>query len=507
MTSTSPLRLHRRQFVIGPRAYRGAEDWVSVSLHPGRVLSHCPDLRVASTRDASGRAWALLGGAVQSEDSRPDPTADIARTVTESVPDLCESWVGRWVLVGEAVYLDAAGLLGCFYGTDPTGERWASSSPALLSKILFPDDAPETDARVLRYEIGISWFGPPLSRFTGMHRLLPSQALVLHDGSLQARRFLPAIQPDRSIEETYGLLANALEVTMRRATLQPPVWLALSAGGDSRLILAVAHRAGLQVRPYTRLVARMKLADRLLPPRLCAELGYPHEYFRVRSRSELPGRRALVREHGARHVAEEDVLPILDGSRDDLRGVSMGGNCFGVGKAPGRKYLPDRVDDLESAAEAIARGIGEPRNSRAVAGLRQWLLWCRDHPVPHLDWRDRFYIEQRLAGWLSSKEQIYDMTSHDRFVPINSARNYALLLSLPEARRRMPGHLVEVIRRVAPELTRHPLNPPDRYFGILPALLARARHPVQVVKRLGQKLGRAWNLTRARLDRRPARDS
>lgn len=341
-----------------------------MNLHAGIVLSHCPALRVSTTRDSSGRVWALIGGAVQSDDLRPDPIEEIAQTATPRVPELCESWVGRWVLIGDAVHLDVAGLLGCFYGTDPAGELWASSSPALLAKILFANGAPDTDDRVLHCEVGISWFGPPVGRFSGMHRLLPSQALAFPDGSLHARQLLPPIEPDRPMEDTYGLLANALLVTLRRATFEPPVSLALSAGGGSRIILAVAHQAGLPIRPYTRLVVRMKLADRLFPPRLCVDLGHPHEYFQVRSRGELSGRRALVREHGARHVTEEDVLPILDGSRDDLRGVSMGGNCFGVGKAPGRKYLPERVDDTQSAPEAIAAETSHPEPTRSKISTR-----------------------------------------------------------------------------------------------------------------------------------------
>jgi hypothetical protein len=59
------VRLHRRQFVIGPRPYFARPDWISRPLNDSMHLSHCPDLRVGSARDADGASWVLLGRAVE----------------------------------------------------------------------------------------------------------------------------------------------------------------------------------------------------------------------------------------------------------------------------------------------------------------------------------------------------------------------------------------------------------------------------------------------------------
>lgn len=88
--------------------------------------------------------------------------------------------------------------------------------------------------------------------------------------------------------------------------------------------------------------------------------------------------------------------------------------------------------------------------STEVAGIREWLQWAIANPQEHLDWRDRFFIEQRQAGWLSSKEQLYDLTKLERFPILNAARNYALLLGLEESQRLGSLVQVELLRRLNP---------------------------------------------------------
>ena len=46
------VRIHRRQFVIGPRPVESLSGWVSLQLHGFGYLSFCPELRVSQTTDA-----------------------------------------------------------------------------------------------------------------------------------------------------------------------------------------------------------------------------------------------------------------------------------------------------------------------------------------------------------------------------------------------------------------------------------------------------------------------
>lgn len=142
-----------------------------------------------------------------------------------------------------------------------------------------------------------------------------------------------------------------------------------------------------------------------------------------------------------------------------------------MGKALARGELPATVNDPGEGADRIAQGLGEPPGSCAVEGLRMWLEWTSRTPHDHLDLRDRFYIEQRLAGWQSSKEQVYDMLPLERFPPVNSARCYALLLAVDEERRARQQHQRDLVERLCPPLAGIPVNPPIEELS-LPRLVA-----------------------------------
>jgi hypothetical protein len=486
------VRLHRRQFVLGPEPVAAAGNWVSRELAPGRWLSHCPELRVGVAADASGAAWALLGLAVQTNEDAPDPLEQIAAAATEEVPGLYGDWAGRWALIGGGgVHLDAAGLLGCFYTAGPEDELWVSSSPALLMPRARSGTRGQADDRSLAYEVGISWVVPPLSRFGGMRKVLPSQ-LLRFDGGLERRPLLAGIEPGLGADRAIELLGRSLVTAFRRLSLTGAgPWLSLSAGADSRVALAAAHRAGVEPRPFTRVTPRVPFGDRALPPKLAAALGYRHSY--LRARRPKPGRTELVEEHSAGHVSRGDAEPVILGVRDALDGISAGGECFPVANraCDGARIPPAALADPERCLEALAAAYGEASGSAAVGGLRRWLEWSwsdRDR----IDLRDRFCIEQHLAGWQSAKEQVYDLLPVERFFALNSARSYALLLGLDESLREGATLHTRLIDMLAPELMEEPFNPPERAFGLLRTTVVRSRDdPLYPVRRLARRVRRA----------------
>jgi hypothetical protein len=485
--------VHRRQFVLGPRAVHARRDWVAERLDNSTWLSACPELEVAWRQDADGARWALLGLAVETRDALPDPLEQIARARSAQVPDLYAGWAGRWLLVGpEEVHLDAAGLLGCFYAAEDDGTVWVSSSPALIPSSLPRPAGADEDSRRPRYEQGVSWFPPPQSRIPGVHRLLPSQALDFRTGDVRPRALVPTIERDRGYGDTMDLLAASIVTAFRRLRLDgSTLWVSLSAGADSRTVLAAAHRAGVDISTFTRVLPRVPVGDRLIPPRLARQLCYGHVHLRARRRQ--PGRWRLVCEHSGGHVSEGDAQPVVTGVRDALVGISAGGECFPVfdGATWGRWPSGSAAASGAHRLEAIAQAFGEPPGTGATDALAAWLTWVDETPHAGLDWRDRFAIEQHLAGWQSSKEQVYDLLRVRRFFALNSARNYELMLSMSEDHRRESRPQKELIRRLAPELLEQPFNPADRDFGLLRAAAIRSRDdPLYAVRAARKALRR-----------------
>ena len=472
------MHIHRKQFVIGPKQFILNENWKAYQLNNSIWLSCCTDLQVTTAKDNSGQDWYLLGLAIETLKEKTSPEEEIRQTNSNCVPDLYSTWVGRWVLVGNGkLNLDASGLLGCFYGKDSEGQVWASSSVALLAQILFPDRAPVVDPRQLKYEVGISWYTPPRSRFEGISQLLPSQLLDLRSGEIQARPLMPEICLDRDYEDILEEIQQVLVTTLQQlAKITPNLWLGLTAGYDSRLILALSRIAGIEVKPFTRIASRMSVADMIFPPKLAKDCGYTHRFIRNPKRKPYPERNKLAKEHTAAHVSKGDAEPFLIGVRDSLKGISIGGHGFEVAKSfANLPTLPKILPNAEVGAIMIAELFNEPKNSTATTGLKEWLNWVIENPQENLNWRDRFYIEQRQAGWLSCKEQLYDLNDFFRFPILNSAYLYSLFLSIKEEKRFASKIQIDLINKIAPQLNRYPFNPSESDFSRLQVIISKAK--------------------------------
>ncbi len=468
------VKLHRRQFLLAPKAFAVAPDWICEPFGPTHVLSHCPDLIVTKTRDADGVPWVLLGRAVPIDARLPDPKTAIERASTDTVPDLSYDWAGRWLLLTPAhAYPDASALFGCVYCTDHQGAVWLSSSPTLLAGAALPKEPDLIDPRVLVYEHGISWFPPPLTRYGGIRRLLPSQVLRIGDGGIRPRPMMLPIEPIDDVAAATQWLAAALTDTMTRVRQATglPLWLGLTAGFDSRLMLAIAKSADLDVRTFTRLTARMTIADRVLPPRLARMAGYPHRAMSDTGRHD--DRNRMLRHHAPGQISRGDAEPFLRGVRDAMTGISIGGHGFAIASGFSNwRSMPESMPDPAEATAMFLKWRGEPPDSPAALGLEEWFRWVQQTPQARLDWRDRLFLEQRQAGWLAAKEQVHDMDCLERFPILNAASLYARILGI-DARSRLGSRLQrDLIETLRPEFLDLPFNPRDRAF------LARSPHRV-----------------------------
>ena len=456
-------KAHRRQLLLGPRPFLVDETWINRQLAPNIWLSHCPDLRIAFAPDMDGKHWCIAGLAISSADNFSEPSAAIKQTPSHSVPQQAFDWTGRYLLFcADALYLDVNGLLGCFYGRDSSGALWISTSPTLAVRVMLPGR--KLDQRKLRHESGFSWITPPSSRFEGIARLLPSQSLDLQTGEVKRREWLPPLESVTDLESGLQQLQTLLLNTLRRFPSESKIWLGLSGGYDSRLMAVLAREAGIECHTFTRVTKRMSLADRYLPPQLAQALNLPHVF--LNGGPAVPEHIDLARVQSADYVSKGDAQPWLHNARGSLSGISFGGHGFALASGFYRvRELPEQVVQTEKLARDLAKMFGEPGASMRTQGIQQWLEWVKLHPHPGLDWRDRFFIEQRQAGWLSSKEQLYDLETCERVPMLNCARVQVLLLGFADSARLGSQLQERLLNKLAPDLMKYPINPPNRSYG------------------------------------------
>lgn len=493
-SATPLLKVHRRQFVIGPRAYLSSPDWEQIKLSTGQTLSVDPELRVGRATDLNGNGWILLGLAVETRSDFANPLKEIAQRQTAAIPALYQGWAGRWILVGNnGVHPDGAAMLSCYYGQDAAGEVWASSSPVLIQQALEKPTStigkgehdawqPSASATVTGQVRGISWYPPPHSAIPSVFRLLPTQVLNLHRGDCHPRALVPPLsevlstrqldtgsldikqmppgQRDHAIcavlqQRIQTALTNLAELNAPR-----PLTLLLSGGRDSRLMLSIAANAGLPVETYTRLHRRATLADRLLPPKLARIADYPHR--KQYQREEIPGRRQMILAHAGYNLSWLSAEEFLRGGSDPLTGIAIAGFCAALGR--------DRLIPTASAKTATGAAIAAhfcETSPELIAAFDAWVTLRQKDADSCLDLCDYFFLEQRTGGRKGIKEQIFDLFRAERVAPLNCAHIYALIGSLSPEFKLNAQWIPHTIQATTPALLKYPMNPPNRYFGLL----------------------------------------
>jgi hypothetical protein len=463
------LNAHQKQFVLGPAPVSIRPDWITVRIAEDLVLSHCPKLPVAPLRAADGGLYWLLGLAVPADERATiadlfplKPSADIENWTS--------FWAGRWLLVSADWCLqDASGCLGTYY-RKALGRVWISSSPALLGERL-PDapPAPCIPWRIANVR-GIDWIPGPFTTREEVYKLLPQRTISPRDGAMR-----PVRSPALGLERRGGGRALATGIATVMANWAGggfrQHFIGLTAGLDTRTVLAAACGARLDVRAFTAPYPTTQAPDLRLPPRLAAAAGIPHTLVRPAALdpATAEARWSAISEHmdGATyHPISQYLARCADSAMEDGASTFAAGNCFEIGRCIyWGKFARAGLGEAPPSAEQLL-AVFMPRTNWRPDPLPWWQraaeAWIASlsEPVPlALDWRDRFYLEQRLGSWHSNVARQPDLLDSARFYPANSLWMFRLLLQPSPEQREQGFAQREAIRILAPRLLRLPVNP------------------------------------------------
>lgn len=440
------------------------------------MLSHCPSLLVSQATDRCGRRWALIGLAAQTEPSRDAPREELAALATDDVAALYESWAGRWALIGEtSLHGDAAGSFGCFY---LDGGPWASSSLALLSQLGGREEPGSRRFRLVKGD-GFNYDPPPRSCYAGILKLLPTQWLELASGRPHPRAMPSLREAPPPYDEALDRMAEFLVTAFRNiADDDKRLMVALSAGYHSRVLLAAAAKSGVAFETYTQTFPLMLLADRELPPRLSEEVGIRHSLYRPQAALASLSELLDVHSHGLFMDTDRRFFIHQQWTWSQPDDIFIRGRGFELGECFEWWRLPETP-----SIEAILTGFrAEQAPDYVKQSITEYLAWTAQHPLPGVDWRDRWYLDIRQGGWASNTEQSLSLAAGTSYAPANSARFYRHMLQLPLEKRRPRQHLVDLIDRLCPALNAFPFNPPD---GPLRASARQLRMLSDVLRRSG----------------------
>jgi hypothetical protein len=478
---------YRRQFFIGPADLPGFPSWKRLMIAragAGKLhLAVHPDLGLTHVA-AGGKSLTLLGYLLDPD--RPEATD---RTILErllgeleasaaDLPRRTSRLGGRFALIVHdgartVIFQDAGGLRQVYFTARPDGVACAAQS-GLLAEVfgLSPDPAALDYLRSRGdRDTEVYWLPGDRSAFEPVRALLPNHLLDLDTGTVS--RFWPTdaapgtgrarLSADAGLRESAVLLEGQVDAARRRY----PLAVAMTAGWDSRLMLALTKEArGAGLYCYTLIYpnATVHSRDVWVPGKLLKRLGLRHHVLRYPETVDSAFKAVARRSSSAVHPPYcADVQALRDDYPSDH--VCLTGDVAEVVKVHYR--LEGKSSTLETLTVGDLGAVAkvEP-HPFADAAFASWLEGARKigaKALGDVNILDVFNWEQMAGRWQGQIRAEYDIV-HESFAPLACRELLLTMLAVDERERRAPAFPLfrALIERAWPELLAVPINPKEK---------------------------------------------
>ncbi len=358
------------------------------------------------------------------------------------------------------LYLDSFGSLSAVYRLD---SRTVASTPALACSESYLAKSFDSQLHsALQIPVASSgWYPAGLTPYEGVSRLLPNHYLDLE--SNDAVRHWPN-QSLVEIGDTDALarkIASALKAIIETVATNNRVYMSLTAGRDSRLLLACARQLQKQVNFFT-FTRPADTVDECISRIAEARYGLNVSYFPIETSSAIEQQAWL---DSVGHCVGGEIHRI----HATLRQLPSPSIILpGFGGEIARAYLWHRRDHSKMHIDAalLLDRFGMPRHKKLIAAMSDWLEGVPDTNA--LNILDLAYIEQRLGCW--GGPQTYGQIKYaDHLYPICCREIIEAMLCLPEEYKRQSRLFSDVFRLEWPDLLDMPINeyPDSRKYKAL----------------------------------------
>ncbi len=369
----------------------------------------------------------------------------------DAVEEFYEQISGRYILIlildeEEKLFLDPYGSLCAVYSLK---ERKVASTPTFFSKthdwdkeIIKLRDIPAKDSF---YPLG---FTPRL----GVKRLLPNHYLDLKEWNVN--RHWPKSSSDLEVvddpRESVATIISCLKDSIRIITQRHPIQLPLTAGRDSRTLLACT-REFIQDAVFFTFAGKKDTMDVHISSKLAKQLKLNHKIIPFQEASEEEKLSWLyITGHcvsGAIWETHKSLLA-LESNR-----VLFNGIIGEVAKAFFWKE-GDHESSMFSARELLLRG-SFPDYKRFFGEMENWLSELPGFNAFSI--LDLFYIEQRLSSH-SAPQHYGCQVPLFEIAPLNQRRIIKSMMRLPYEYRRRQTLANDICEELWPELLELPFN-------------------------------------------------
>jgi len=461
--------------LIGQFLLCQTENYIPENWNIRRSGSWClgfhPDLPVIEilASDSSSIGW-LLGYAVDSNGlllkknlqmSVSPQDSSAASQLESSLYDFGGRFAAIFLTANiSRVYLDAIGSLSMVFCAR---QQIAASSTALIP---YSEDCGDNYELINSLDIPRkdNWYPFGSTPRHSVERLLPNHFLDLNNWQSTRHWLTEEITPTQDIDNSIYEMGSLIKKNIAAFAENSPVYMALTAGRDSRMLLACAREYLQNIEFFTiRTPGKGGKLDCEVASAIAKRHRLNHRIIEIQQVTETELNEWLYRVGNC--VAGNSwknvrTLKQLDSSR---------GLLLGLGGEVGRS-LYWRVSDTEStdiSPKELLRRIDVPGTLYLKEQSNKWLS---NLPIKNtLTVLDIVFIEQRLGCW-SGPQQYGNVNNAFRISPFSHRKIMEIMLSLPSEYKRYQMLANDLIKSFYPELLRFPFNEPigiKRYFWLL----------------------------------------
>ncbi|MFO7669620.1 MAG: hypothetical protein R6W31_08190 [Bacteroidales bacterium] len=380
----------------------------------------------------------------------------------DSLIDAIGRYSGRYVIIymkGEELKLfhDPTATRKIFY-CNSQGEVWMASQPHLLAKILGlgktmdPEllNFYESKEFILLRNANIG----NITLYDEIRQLMPNHFLEVH--GMKVIRFWPKIKIERrSLKEVTTQSAKLIEGFMESITNRYEVMLPVTAGKDSRMLLAASKRFKEKVYYYINKSGDLteNSADISVPRRLLTDLNL--DFHIQEPSSEVDDEFKKIYFYNNEYESEEFLSIIYNYFIKFGNKVNLPGNMASAGL---EFYKSKRI---KTSGKRLAKLNYVERYLFAINYYEHWIAQRLDLiQTLKIDMIDLFYWEERLANWGTQLQSAKDIAQED-INPFNSRELIVLFLSVDPEYIAIPFFKLQkgIIKLLWPDLLKVPFNP------------------------------------------------
>lgn len=451
----------------------------------GRVYLYTGEkLNIAECKTLDGVEVLVIGNAFCADKRDKCVKADVEACNGKDLLTITRFWTGRWAIITEDMLsLDATGLMGGFYFEDD-GKWLVSSSLALVSKVT----GKETIGRVRRE--GLTWQMLPQTLISGVRAIGCFQYADFSNGTfrlcpkvwLTDKRELDTEQKCRAVAE---MLVNSVGNIHKYSGKK--LMIALTGGKDSRVAFSALLKSSVPFSAYTAEHENISSADKSVPRKLCEIFGVEHKYIRKKQFSKSKYDEYLAFCGSNSNGADANFYACGQFDEIDANKVVIRSGIFELGQTFARGYLSSDIDGFVKDAKKFYGELSD--GGVQEKSFNEYIDYVKQNPIDYIDLRDRFYLEQRVGGWVSAIEQSLDINEFTSIQIANCEEMLSVLSACNEKERSELALSYGVIRKLEPRALDLPIN--KRTFSDrLGDLISVLKDPAGKAKRFVQKLSR-----------------